>query len=544
MEMSDSVEDFSESGTLILPQRRGRRYATVDEAIEAAGWFHHRLLILCGLMWAADAIEILCIAYVLPAAECELSLTSSDKGWLNATVFMGLMTGGCVGGIVGDFFGRKGVLFISMISNGLFGIASSFMPSFWPFLSLRFLSACGVGAALPVNMPYFAEFQPSKVRGRMVTFLASFFLVGNVIAAAFAWSVIPSSIVMYLGTFKYAPWRLFVALCGIPSALAGCLVLYFPESPRYLMTEGKNREALEILRYVWSVNNQRNHGGYLRLNENFPVDEIVGSKEARVERKSIVKTTLNHVKQLLCGSIKRNFWILFSIHFSIAFGYYGLMMWFPEIFNRLLKYRSLHPTVDDVGICDVRLPEEDVAPPTCSPLDPLVYANQMLLAIAPFPTNVWNILHMDKLGRKFFLVVSMVGAGASVFAVWLVRSQLENLLVSMAFSSVSNMGFNSLNCLATELFPTKLRSTAMALTAGALRIGAFLGNIAFGYFIDAYCVIPMVAVACLMMDSAPALLEPGRLWLVLLPTLRSLPPPESDTGTFLRPIVKKRRTIF
>ncbi len=95
----------------------------------------------------------------------------------------------------------------------------------------------------------------------------------------------------------------------------------------------------------------------------------------------------------------------------------------------------------------------------------------------------------------------MVGAGVSVFTIWFVTDTTENLIVSMVFSSVSNMGFNSLNCMATELFPTNLRSTAMALTAAALRIGAFLGNVAFGYLIDAYCAVPMVLVAVLLIGE-------------------------------------------
>ena len=49
-----------------------------------------------------------------------------------------------------------------------------------------------------------------------------------------------------------------------------------------------------------------------------------------------------------------------------------------------------------------------------------------------------------------------------------------NLLVSMAFGLVSTMGFNSLDCLAIELFPTSVRSTAMAITLVAARIGKLL----------------------------------------------------------------------
>ena len=71
---------------------------------------------------------------------------------------------------------------------------------------------------------------------------------------------------------------------------------------------------------------------------------------------------------------------------------------------------------------------------------------------------------MDTLGRKFFLCFSMLLSGASAFLIYLVNSATMNLILSCIFGAVSTMGFNSLDCLGIELFPTSLRSTAMAVT--------------------------------------------------------------------------------
>ena len=56
-----------------------------------------------------------------------------------------------------------------------------------------------------------------------------------------------------------------------------------------------------------------------------------------------------------------------------------------------------------------------------------------------------------------FTVLSMVLSGLCAFTIYLVSSSLANLLVSCAFGLVSIMGFNSLDCLGIELFPTHLR---------------------------------------------------------------------------------------
>ena len=53
------------------------------------GRFHVFLLIVCGLANASDAIEILCVSFILTSAECDLQMTTSDKGFLSSMTFVG-----------------------------------------------------------------------------------------------------------------------------------------------------------------------------------------------------------------------------------------------------------------------------------------------------------------------------------------------------------------------------------------------------------------------------------------------------------------------
>ena len=66
-----------------------------------------------------DAVEILCVSFVLPSAECELQLTSGDKGVLTAVIFLGMMFGGYLWGSLGDSMGRKYTLITSLLINSL-----------------------------------------------------------------------------------------------------------------------------------------------------------------------------------------------------------------------------------------------------------------------------------------------------------------------------------------------------------------------------------------------------------------------------------------
>lgn len=53
------------------------------------GWFHYRLLALCGLIYANTAIGITVMSFVLPSATCDFRMTSEDKGWLTAAPMLG-----------------------------------------------------------------------------------------------------------------------------------------------------------------------------------------------------------------------------------------------------------------------------------------------------------------------------------------------------------------------------------------------------------------------------------------------------------------------
>ena len=172
------------------------------------GRFHYWLAVVCGWANASDAIEILCISFLLPSAECDLALTPARKGWLSAILFVGMMIGGYVWGSLGDSLGRRRVLINAMLVNAVAGLLSSFSQEFPSFLLMRFLSGVGVGGSIPVVWSYYAEFQPSSRRGAALSVLASFWMVGNLTVAGLAWAVIPSHLGWTdPGAFQYNSWR-------------------------------------------------------------------------------------------------------------------------------------------------------------------------------------------------------------------------------------------------------------------------------------------------------------------------------------------------
>ncbi|XP_033741474.1 synaptic vesicle glycoprotein 2C-like isoform X1 [Pecten maximus] len=474
---------------------------TYEEAISKTGngKFHYLVLVLCGWAVSSDAIEVLSISFVLPAAQCDLNLSSNDKGWLNSIIFVGMMLGGYGWGSLADHFGRRQILLGSLTVNGLGALSSSFCQQFWVFLLMRLISGIGVGGSIPVIFSYFTEFQPKDRRGTMISVLATFWMFGNIIAAGLAWIIVPLDIGYSSPDFTYDSWRIFVAICTFPSLSSAALFFLMPESPKFLLTVGKEEQAVAVLKKVYEVNNPK---ALLP----FDVESIVLSSDSKTDalhrsrsNKDVKRTCgsksvtllLNTTFELVRAPLRRSTIIMLTVSFTISFGYYGLWMWFPELFSRVEKYGG--------SPCDhVKDTNSTSQDQNCTIPDNWTYQSGFLTALSNLPGNIFTIFLMDKLGRKAILVTGMLGSGVAVFFIPLIHNKIENLLLSCAFGLISTLAWNAIDVLQAELFPTGVRSTAMGLSSAASRVGAILGNLAFGELVDVHCAVPMILVSVLL----------------------------------------------
>ncbi|XP_078056313.1 synaptic vesicle glycoprotein 2C isoform X4 [Mustelus asterias] len=479
--------------------RRDSRQAalTFEEAVEETGFgtFHAALLIICGWANASDAVEILCVSFLLPTARCDLHLSTADMGWLTASIFLGMMIGGYMWGVLADLKGRQRILVLSLMVNGIFGAVSSMASEFWQFLLLRFGSGIGVGGSIPVIFSYFSEFQPRNKRGRMVSALATFWMAGNILAAGLAWLVIPStSLNFQLGSMHFQSWRLFVMLCSVPS-LSSALIyaLGMPESPKYLMEAGREDDALRVFQRMFYWNNRRTA-------RSFPVERLLIPPAEKSSTKfydscvdrflNLIMKGLDPIRKILARKLRVTSIILAIIFFSISFGYYGLWMWFPELLKRM-------ETGGGSACSSIRngSSEEDAKNITCYPVKTVVYKEGFIIAAANLPGNIFTILLMDLLGGKLLLCASLFLSGISVFFIWEVTTKTQSLIVSCVFSAISVIAWNSLDVIGLELYPTHLRSSALGVFTGISRIASILGNIVFGQLVDVNCGVIILLVA-------------------------------------------------
>ena len=169
---------------------------------------------ICALANTVDAVEVMSLSYVLP------QLSDRYEAWvqgsLSASVFGGMLLGGLVGGGLGDRIGRRKIMIASMILNASFTLVFSVATNANALVALRFLTGFGIGAAVPVLFCLAAELSPAQVRGTIISFVASFWVVGSVCAALAAWLVIPR-----LG------WRWYVVVTAIPALVCSAISLRY-----------------------------------------------------------------------------------------------------------------------------------------------------------------------------------------------------------------------------------------------------------------------------------------------------------------------------
>ena len=257
-----------------------------------------------------------------------------------------------------------------------------------------------VGGSIPVVWTYFGEFQPRDKRGMMLSLLASFWMVGNVLVAVIAWAIIPFDIGITEGDFLFNSWRIFVFLCGLPAFFVSILLFTLPESPKFILRQKKPVQALKVIRQMFATNTGRSAAL-------FSVDALeMEPDREQMQNSSTVQRVISNTLGLFSKSLWKITCMMLYINFAIAFGYYGLWLWFPQLFTKLDQYYTENPnaTVSVCEITDFKPHGTDNKDPFCGPPPTSqVFTNSIYISLAAAPSNLWTVIHMDKLGRKFFL---------------------------------------------------------------------------------------------------------------------------------------------
>ena len=174
------------------------------------------------------------------------TLSPALQGLTVASSLIGTVLGSIIAGIPAQKYGRKKVLLAVAILY-LFSAIGCASGTVWIlFIAFRFIGGIAVGASSVVGPMYIAEISPAELRGRLV---GSFQL--NIVFGIFLAYLSNYFLLISIGPDS---WRWMLGIMAVPAALFWILVRQIPESPRWLILNNRDKEAVEILNRIGEKN--------------------------------------------------------------------------------------------------------------------------------------------------------------------------------------------------------------------------------------------------------------------------------------------------
>ncbi|HVT90710.1 MAG TPA: sugar porter family MFS transporter [Tepidisphaeraceae bacterium] len=177
----------------------------------------------------------------------------SETGWAQSCALLGCLVGALFSGTISDRFGRKPILIISAIIFLGSSIGNTLCQSFTAFVGWRFLGGVGIGLASTISPMYISEIAPARIRGVLVAVNQLTIVVGILAAQFINWCIghgapaILSQEASAQGWYEQSAWRWMFGACAVPSALFFLTSLFVPESPRWLVKAGNKSRATHVL---------------------------------------------------------------------------------------------------------------------------------------------------------------------------------------------------------------------------------------------------------------------------------------------------------
>lgn len=263
----DSVRSDSAVATEVDTDDGGGPVFSLGQAIDALGFgrFQLRVMVLCGGVYAADAMEAMLLSFIIPAAKREWQLSSGVDGAIGAVVFLGMFVGAHVWGMYADRAGRRRAILAVLLFTFVFGLASSVSPDVWTLLVLRGLVGAGIGGA-PVAFSLFAEYLPTSTRGRQLMLFELWWTAGVCLESGLAWLVMGDSAGENDADddAEPGPWRWLLFWSSVPLFLLTLAYPLLPESARYLEVSHQHDAAERQLAAVAAANRRPLPPGRLR----------------------------------------------------------------------------------------------------------------------------------------------------------------------------------------------------------------------------------------------------------------------------------------
>src|SRR3984893_14571441 len=203
---------------------------------------HRKVIGLIAAGYFFDVIDFTIFGSLVPYILQSKFATGPEVAAIGSATIFGMFIGTAGQGQFSDRFGRRFIYQFNLLLFGVFTILGAFAPSVTLLIVCRFIAGIGLGAEQPLAFAYAGEYSPKAIRGRILAIV-------HFIGGACVWPI-GTLLVLSLSGVLDTPdhiWRGVWLIIGVGALVVWVFRFTLPESPRYLATHGRGKEALKVL---------------------------------------------------------------------------------------------------------------------------------------------------------------------------------------------------------------------------------------------------------------------------------------------------------
>ncbi|OAL44006.1 MFS general substrate transporter [Pyrenochaeta sp. DS3sAY3a] len=454
------------------------------------GKFQWMLFVVTGFGWIVDNFWSQGISAVRPAVANEFT-DIVRLSFSSVAYYVGLIVGASFWGTTADFIGRKPAFNATILIGGIFACAVAGTQNFVAFCSLWAVIGTAAGGNVPVDSIIFLEFMPPDKQWLLVS-LSAWWNLGQVIVALLSWVFLTNMAC----SADQAPcrmgdnmgWRYLMITLGVIALAFGLIrILAFkiPESPRYLLSKGRDAEAVEAVNYIARFNKKPETLTLSMLQEidshfsqghrehhTVVSPSTKGLSQIQILKESFKDYDSTSFKKLFSGKrMRRHTSVTFLIWLTVGIAY-------PLYFAFITSYLQTKSTYS-----------------ANSSLSHSYMVYCIVSAVGVIGPVAAGFCVETRLGRRWMMALSAILTGVFLFLYTLAKTEAADIGFQCATAILGNFEYAIMYAFTPESFPGPVRGTGTGIAATLLRFGGLFASFISTY--SGYTVVPIYASAAL-----------------------------------------------
>ncbi|RCH93324.1 hypothetical protein CU097_013048 [Rhizopus azygosporus] len=404
------------------------------------------------------------IAIVLPRVQEHYSISDNLIGILSSSLFAGMTFGAFFWGTYSDAKGRKVPYTMTLLITSVFGTLASFTFNFFTLCLCLFFLGFGVGGNMPTDGALYLEFLPKEYH-YLLTFMSVFFSLGAVLASVFGYVILPCE-----GPCDDNRWRMMlfvIAMMTFFMLAIRTFLLKLPETPKFLMNQGKTNETIIVLQDIARMNGDHVHIDKDDLSTSMACERYEELHDTTDEVSPMLLETQDEddkqekgtqaLKELLGPKWRKTTLLIWLIWTFTSVAYTMFNVFLPK-FLETVQSEEAKPTLAEV------------------------YWDYLIYSLAGMPGSVIaSYLVETSFGRKGTMAISAIGSSLSLLVFSVFKARLIMVLSSSSVSFLATLLYAVIYGYTPEVFNTSVRGTAVGTASALGRVAGIISPLLAGF---------------------------------------------------------------